>query len=573
MTYCRLHLPGLALCLCATFAFLVSIPAFAVHDLNTFELDRDAVDSNGASLAPDDWDTLYAGGSNNGGSSFAFTGIVADPMPESSIFTGGGSKNVNDINQWKWKNPSISEMSEAEITTQKHAENPRRIQAKENITNAYAAPYNVNGNLVIHFGLDRWANSNNTEVGFWFFKNSITLLGDGTTHGGDGFEGLHANGDILVTTQLNRRGKVESIRAFAWQDGTLTEIASGSDCSGAAESDPVCASANAGDTPSPWPYTPRFGSAGIFPRGSFIEGAINLTALGLTEVCFSSFLAETKSAPAMDAALKDFVGPVAFRSCTLEVTKNCSNPRLSQAQDTITYDIGGSVTANGFGAELFNITLSDTPPADGDFIEVDCGTLQPSGGAYPIASLKGTTCYSGTMTVPLADNGLSDTMTVTANTKTDGTGATLTDQETATCPNLQISPALSVVKDCATQVVVENGQVVVQVNVTGRVCNIGDSNLNNVIVDDEGIITNPDPLVNGVTLTKPADAADPTEAEGACISYSGSYFPATALDFDGVETTDPNEVIFKDTVKATATDLLGNQTTPQTDMADCPLVD
>ncbi|MGH8474277.1 MAG: hypothetical protein ACRER2_00650 [Methylococcales bacterium] len=65
--------------------------------------------------------------------------------------------------------------------------------------------------------------------------------------------------------------------------------------------------------------------------------------------------------------------------------------------------------------------------------------------------------------------------------------------------------------------------------------------MSNVTVDDQGITTSPDPLVSGVTLTRPADPSDPTEAEGACASYSGSYFPSAALDFDGVETKDPNK--------------------------------
>jgi len=33
-------------------------PALAVHDVGLFELDRNAIDSNGAASLPDDWDTV-----------------------------------------------------------------------------------------------------------------------------------------------------------------------------------------------------------------------------------------------------------------------------------------------------------------------------------------------------------------------------------------------------------------------------------------------------------------------------------------------------------------------------------
>ena len=62
-------------------------PASAVDDLGFFELDGNAVDDSGPGL-PDDWSTLYNNGNNDGGSADPFTGIEADPAPQ-SIFTGG----------------------------------------------------------------------------------------------------------------------------------------------------------------------------------------------------------------------------------------------------------------------------------------------------------------------------------------------------------------------------------------------------------------------------------------------------------------------------------------------------
>lgn len=543
---------------CMALMVFGSSSAYAVHDLNEFELDRDALDSNGGAASPDDWDTVNLPLPNgSGGHSFEHTGVITDPTPEGSIFTSGKSKDIHDVSEWKWKQSS-------------------NILDKNNITNAYAAAYNVGGDLVIYYGLDRLSNNGSAQVGFWFFKNNITRDGDGTSGGGDNFIGTHANGDILVQSNFSKGGDVDSVTVYEWQSGSLVMIASGGDCIGLAAGDNVCATVNQGnpDAVAPWPYTPKSGTDGFFPQGSFFEGGINLSGLGLTDACFSSFMAETRSSTPFDAVLKDFVGPREFKTCSIEVSKSCTNPRLNGAQDMIIYDIKGSVTANGFGGALYNIALSDNPVADGTFTEVNCGTQVATGNDFPLASLSGTTCYTNTMTVNLGDNGLSDTVTVTANTKSDNTGTALSDTATADCPNLQVSPALSVSKDCDAEVEVKDSLVVARVDISGQVCNVGDSNLSNVTVVDKNITTNPDPLVSGAVLSAPADPNNPTVAEGACVNYSGSYYPSSALENDGTTATDnAGEVYFKDTVEASGDDIFGSAVTPQTDMANCPLCD
>ena len=523
---------------------------FAVHDLNTFELDRNAIDSNGAATPPDDWDTVNLPLPNGaGGHAFAWSGVLSDPVPESNIFTTGGSKDDNDVDQWKWKEAS-------------------NILDKDNITNAYAAAYNVNNELVIYFGLDRFSNSGSAQVGFWFFRGTIGLNANGT------FSGVHQNGDVLVQSNFSQGGTVDSVSVFEWLNGALVPIATGGDCvGGVGAGDTVCATVNQGPQTAPWPYSPKpnEGTPGIFPQGTFFEGGINLTSLGLTDACFSSFLAETRASTPFNSVLKDFVGPHEFETCSIGVTKSCTNPRLNAAQDMIIYDISGTVTASGFGSTLFNIGLSDNPPADGAFAEVACDDDSMVLDSFPLDSLAGTTCYKNTITVPLNMNGLSDTVTVTANTASDGTGTALTDSATATCPNLMVSPAIRVRKNCEAAVEVLSDKVVAKVTVFGDVCNIGDSNLSNVTVDDQNESTTPDPLVNGVSLSTPADPANPTVAEGACVEYSGAYYPSVANDVNDNPTTCAGDVVFKDTVEATATDIFNQSVTPHTDMADCPL--
>jgi hypothetical protein len=118
----------------------------AVHDLNLFELDRNAIEEG---TLGDDWATLYSGG----GSADEFTGIIADVAETNPLgslgtqFQAGGSKDDLDISpggatgqHWKW--------------------DPGEPLDKDDITNAYAAAYinpvdtgdNNIGDLIIYFG-------------------------------------------------------------------------------------------------------------------------------------------------------------------------------------------------------------------------------------------------------------------------------------------------------------------------------------------------------------------------------------------------------------------------------------
>jgi hypothetical protein len=70
-------------------ALFATAGAQAVHDLELFELDRNALDDG--AVAGDDWDTLFGGGGSQG----SFTGILPDietATDSGDQFTGGGSK-------------------------------------------------------------------------------------------------------------------------------------------------------------------------------------------------------------------------------------------------------------------------------------------------------------------------------------------------------------------------------------------------------------------------------------------------------------------------------------------------
>ncbi len=272
--------------------------ALAVHDLGLLELDRDATGT-------EDWSALYGGG----GTADAFTGIIADiGVDGGTQFQGGGSKDNADISSWLWK--------------------PGEPLDKDDITNAYAAAYvyagaedcptgapsgdpycTQPGDVIVYFGLDRFANNGSAQVGFWFLQSPIGLTNI-SRGGGFEFSGAHVPGDILVQSNFSNGGVISNISVFEWvgsggSAGTLDLLFNAVECIGS-PGGLACATVNRADTPSPWPFTPKFGTTLTFPAGSFFEGGLNISALVPEAGCFTGFLAETRSSTPFDSRLKDF---------------------------------------------------------------------------------------------------------------------------------------------------------------------------------------------------------------------------------------------------------------------------
>src|SRR5262249_34637917 len=116
---------------CCTALFLVSalisgvfyIPsALAVH-LLVFELDGDATH-----VTAHDWDQVWndsktnPAGTTSGATALSF---VTETNLNASIFTGGGSKDPQDVNQWAWKDGAGG------------------LPDKDNLLHAFAARYSL----------------------------------------------------------------------------------------------------------------------------------------------------------------------------------------------------------------------------------------------------------------------------------------------------------------------------------------------------------------------------------------------------------------------------------------------
>jgi hypothetical protein len=333
------------------------VAAFAVHTEGVFELEGNAVDD--AAVAGDDWANVFAGTDSADDTSF-----TAEPNPQASFFTGGGSKDPQDLPAWKWK------------------DDVGGLPDKSNIRDSYAASYTdaTSGDELLYFGADRFDGSGDAAIAFWFLQDEAAQTPANASSGT--FTGVHTDGDVLVISNFSNGGAVSTITVYKW-DPSCTK-ASGpnpgngdcgaanlrvvttsdtADCSAVAAGDDACAIVNnAGDAPNtaPWPFTDKSGSTTFLP-GELFEGGINLTALDLGGECFATAIAETRTSTSPTSVLKDFtIGP--FGDCEAGMTTQAS--KLNNATPPAPV-AAGTVTP---GTPVFDIATitgtGTTPPID-----------------------------------------------------------------------------------------------------------------------------------------------------------------------------------------------------------------
>lgn len=513
----KLLLPSAVLAL-----LLGATGASAVDALGHFELEGNAV-LDASAAPPDDWATLHAGG----GSASVFTGVKSDPSPQ-SIF-GGGNKDIQPIAQWSHKAGEVPD--------------------KDDLTHAFAASYNADGELVVYFGADRVANAGDAFLGFWFFQQEITTRPDGS------FDGVHSAGDALVLVNFPQSANaVPEIAVIEW-DPRCTKAASntpspgqcaaqnlrlllkgagsaGAVCGSVPSGALACAVANEATEDAPWPYTSKDGFVNEFPFETLFEGGANLTALLGGDACFASFMAETRSSSSFTASLKDF-SLDSFPVCKIGITKQCTDGDVNANETAFVYTYSGTVTNEGFGT-VYDVTVTD------------------KGVTFPLGTLAAqqSKSYGGTFESSL--NPATNQASVTA-AQSPGGAAILTDQtEVVTCPAVDRDPLIGVTKECSTSLVEKDGHVVVSVSFSGQVCNETGTNgvepigLKNVTVsDDHG------------TITSPATGVIGNLAPNTCKPYSGSYLPTS------------NQAVFSDTVTASGTANLGFGSISETASANC----
>jgi hypothetical protein len=363
-------------------------------------------------------------------------------------------------------------------------------------------------------------------MGFWFFQDTVQANPGGT------FSGNHQIGDILVLIHFHQSaGEGPEVHIYEWNPpladaaDNLRLVASGlgGEC-GDVPLLPSCVTTNHVEEPSPWPYEPKQGTPGFFPPESFIEGGVNLTQVLGGEICFSSFMAETRSSSSVTATLKDFVLGT-FPICGIEVDKTCDVISLT-ATPAFQVDFSGFVTNTGAGSFPAGsiITVVDDAGTPGDpaddvqIVEVLGAPLDP-GGQVPFQG-----SFESSMNPPYN--------TVYASIEAFG-AVTVADPYSIECTPLQLNPALQLTKTCSVSLETVNGYLVVRVDLQGDVTNTGDVPLMVTVEDDDaGVLLGPIEILPGITEV-----------------FSSFYYPATAEG--GV--TDPDLAAFSGNVTATGT--------------------
>lgn len=327
----------------------------AAHAASGFEGDITKITV--ATTDGDDWDQVYSEVQDDADTKCNDIGAIEcawihDPEGH-SVYTTGGSKDDLDIPNWRYTDSSVPDADE--------------------ILDAFAAKYDTGGSQFLYFGADRLAVNGAKDFGFWFFHSPVSLEGDGT------FNGMHTAhdsngtpndpsddtpGDILILGTFTQGGATVNIRVFEWvgSGGNTNGVLNGpvgamGDCVPGGSGQNGCGTVNNTSVPSPWAYKAKGASAGGFiPSGGLVEGGINLSSIGL-EGCFSSFLAETRSAPEVGAQLKDFVLGQ-FEACGSELVTTPADGSGTALTDTDSDNLGLPDVQIGTGTAGVDVTDS-----------------------------------------------------------------------------------------------------------------------------------------------------------------------------------------------------------------------
>src|SRR5439155_12874043 len=165
------------------------------------------LDANVVTTSTHDWDQVYNDSLNNTNTANALaSAFVTDGFDKGDdILTGGGTKDPQDLPNWAWKQTSSTS-----------------VQDKDDLEHVYAAAYKLaNGHTGIFFGSDRFSNSGDSQMGFWFVQDPNVAINNNAIGGATGgFSGQHMVNDLLIVAHFVNGGSVPEITVFKWVGGS-----------------------------------------------------------------------------------------------------------------------------------------------------------------------------------------------------------------------------------------------------------------------------------------------------------------------------------------------------------------
>jgi hypothetical protein len=316
--------------------------------------------ANPASLgyANTDWDKVYNHTSGAEATSFiSDTTLTGTLQGQGDTILSQDTKDIQDVSEWTWKQTTTTSVQDKDDIEHAYA-------AQFNIDRdpgTCGSLSNQDPCVLLYFGADRYSNSGDAVMGFWLLQDKVEPLGP-NAQGNGTFSGHHtarvdgatpgdppvSRGDVLIVSDFRSGGKAPQIQIYEWVDSGgsasthLDQIAgstSPASCTqappeGGKDKNPVppvstpddyCATANQFAVHSPWKFNPKSNSGGTAGNGTlgtpvgtnpdantkfgvaeFMEGGINMTALGLGNECFNTFYAESRASHAVTSTLSDF---------------------------------------------------------------------------------------------------------------------------------------------------------------------------------------------------------------------------------------------------------------------------
>ena len=344
--------------------------------------------------AGDDWSNLFPSGTSVNPSNFDGKTFVNDKIgtdADATYFTGGGSKDRNDVSQWQW---TLNDQS----------------PDKNDIVNAFASAYHIGSRHLLYFGADRYQVGGDAQMAFWFLAGETCLAGQPLPGGGTcpntnpgkfvnpatGAVATHTIGDILAVVNFNNGGAIGLAGVYRWNGTEPESVIQGNnaDCTTIGAGDDFCTVSNKSlltFDPTGWHnlYKGKLGGSDVnyYQTSAFIEGGIDLSAIAGAATCFPTFVAETRSSSgpdtglSLDSQLKDLAFGQ-FQQCgsTLQTTPKQSDGTTNIPSDGVSLGSNGQVQVKDSAA----LTVSGISTWSGTMKFFLCG---------PIAN--NATCGSG----------------------------------------------------------------------------------------------------------------------------------------------------------------------------------
>jgi sortase (surface protein transpeptidase) len=231
------------------------------------------------------------------------------------------------------------------------------VPAKTDLSNVYAVSHTrANGHPEVYFGAERLVNNGDSHMDFEFLQSVVGLTGTCSAN----FTGHRTEGDLLFAVDFTNGGSLAGFSVYQWHcavdpgpqpaDGTVCDPAGGPEHY---ELNPAPAFAalivNSADIPcGGWVCRDQVaGNSTTVSTNDFLEGGVDLAGIPFAG-CFNTFLPHTRTAQSFTSILKDFAGPIGFRSCRDPVIASTSAPTGAAvppgtpATDTVTAGSGGA---------------------------------------------------------------------------------------------------------------------------------------------------------------------------------------------------------------------------------------